>query len=71
MRFEVIGSRRENRIFPPAFSPPLKGGRGDFERNPVLDRFSRSLKSAFGKIDSFIAAFADMFLIELIGENFH
>jgi len=29
------------------------------------------LESAPGEIDSFIATFADMFLIELIGENFH
>jgi hypothetical protein len=29
------------------------------------------LESTPGEIDSLIAAFADMFLIELIGENFH
>jgi hypothetical protein len=45
--------------------------RGDFEFNLVSDGFSRTLEGALGEIDFLMATFADTFLIELIGENFH
>jgi hypothetical protein len=45
--------------------------RGDFDLDLVSDGFSRTLESALSEIDFLMATFADTFLIELIGENFH